>query len=534
MKIYIGLLVVVVVFLFSPAVIAAPEMVFVKGGCFEMGDTFGDGDDDERPVHEVCVDGFYIGKYEVTQGQWRAVMGSNPSSFQLGDNYPVDSVSWNDVQEFIEKLNKQSGMNYRLPTEAEWEYAARAGTTTKWYCGDDEGCLDSIAWYDANSGYEPHSVAKKQHNFFGLYDMSGNVWEWVEDDWHDTYNGAPEDGRPWIDEPRGPGRVYRGGSWGNTAWYCRSSIRYKVVPSYEGYVHGFRLVLPQTISKELQEDDQKRSPEATRDEKQKVRSEYGVKEVVKPQDQLVDNRITIKEFVKISAGEFLMGSPESDEMKGGDETPQHKVTIKNGFYMQKTEVTQGQWKEIMGNNPSLIQQGDDYPVDSVSWNDVQEFIEKLNKQSGMNYRLPTEAEWEYAARAGTTTKWYCGDDEGCLGSIAWYDANSDNKVRQTGKKQPNAWDLYDMSGNVWEWVEDDWHSSYTNAPKGGRVWIGKPRGAFRVLRGGGWISTARDCRSSKRAIDEPLIGNDDLGFRLVLPQAISKEKQEAKRQKQEK
>ncbi|MCP4408681.1 MAG: formylglycine-generating enzyme family protein, partial [Gammaproteobacteria bacterium] len=228
------------------------------------------------------------------------------------------------------------------------------------------------------------------------------------------------------------------------------------------------------------------------------------------------------EFIKISAGEFLMGAPKSDTMKWDGETPQHKVIIEEEFYMQETEVTQGQWKAVMGmgSNPSRSGQGDNYPVDSVSWNDVQEFIAKLNKQSGKNYRLPTEAEWEYAARAGTTTKWYCGDNESCLDSIAWYEANAERKTHLVGTKQPNKWGLYDMSGNVFEWVEDDWHDSYTDAPKVGNAWIDEPRGSRRVIRGGGWSGHAGSCRSSNRSRSGPSIDYYDLGFRLVLPQAI--------------
>ncbi len=226
-------------------------------------------------------------------------------------------------------------------------------------------------------------------------------------------------------------------------------------------------------------------------------------------------------FVEIPAGEFLMGAPKSDTMKLPIETPQHKVIIESAFYMQKTEVTQGQWKALMGSNPSNFKEGDSYPVESVSWNDVQEFITKLNKQSGKDYRLPTEAEWEYAAHAGTETKWYCGDDEGCLDSIAWYFANSENRTHPVGRKQANNWGLHDISGNVWEWCEDDWHGSYKDAPNDGGSWIDEPRGSGRVIRGGGWFSGARDCRSSGRGSYDPSNDGNLLGFRLVLPQVIS-------------
>ncbi len=234
------------------AVMVPERMVLIKGGCFDMGDILGGGDEDEKPVHKVCVDSFHIGKYEVTQGQWNEIMLENPSHFQNGDHYPVESISWYDIQVFLKKLKKLSGMNYRLPTEVEWEYAARAGTTTKRHCGDDEKCLASIAWYKDNSGGKTHPVGNKLPNSWDLCDMCGNVWEWVEDDWHDSYTDAPNDKKPWIDTPRGSERVIRGGGWHSLAEICRSSNRYPQVPSYVHDGLGFRLVLPQAISKEQQ------------------------------------------------------------------------------------------------------------------------------------------------------------------------------------------------------------------------------------------------------------------------------------------
>jgi formylglycine-generating enzyme required for sulfatase activity len=161
------------------------EFVAVPGGCFQMGDTFGDRESDEKPVHQVCVSDFSIGKYEVTQGQWKAVMDSNPSRFSsCGDNCPVESVSWDDAQQFIRRLNKQSSTSYRLPTEAEWEYAARSGGKREKYSGGND--VDAVAWYYGNSA-KTHSVGQKQPNGLGIFDMSGNVWEWCSD-WFGGYS----------------------------------------------------------------------------------------------------------------------------------------------------------------------------------------------------------------------------------------------------------------------------------------------------------------------------------------------------------
>jgi len=215
------------------------EMVFVKGGCYQMGDTFGDGDSNEKPVHEVCVDDFNIGKYEVTQGQWKAVMGNNPSYFKdCGDNCPVEQVSWNDIQDFITKLNNKTGKNYRLPTEAEWEYAARSGGKSEKYSGSND--IDSVAWYSSNSGSKTHPVGQKAANGLGIYDMSGNVEEWVNDCKDDNYyKSSPKD------NPKGPssdtGRVRRGGSWGYYSWGIRSVHRGWFYPVDRSYYLGFRL-----------------------------------------------------------------------------------------------------------------------------------------------------------------------------------------------------------------------------------------------------------------------------------------------------
>ena len=217
------------------------QMIFVKGGCYQMGDTFGDGDKDEKPVHNACVSDFYIGKYEVTQGQWQKVMGSNPSHFSsCGDNCPVEKVSWNDIQGFIRKLNSQTGKNYRLPTEAEWEYAARSGGKSEKYAGGND--VDSVAWYDGNSGSKTHPVGQKRPNGLGIYDMSGNVWEWCNDWYGEKYYGESP-----RDNPQGPGssstHVLRGGSWANNAQYARAAIRVGINPDSRGIGDGFRVAV---------------------------------------------------------------------------------------------------------------------------------------------------------------------------------------------------------------------------------------------------------------------------------------------------
>ena len=218
------------------------EMVRVEGGTFRMGATSEQGSDaegDKKPVHSVTLSGYYIGKTEVTQALWKAVMGSNPSSFK-GDNLPVECVSWDDCQEFIRKLNTMTGQNFRLPTEAEWEFACRGGNNSRGYKYSGSNNLGSVAWYDDNSGNKTHSVATKSPNELGIYDMSGNVWEWCSD-WYGDYSSDAQT------NPKGPvsgsGRVYRGGSWNCYVRGCRSSFRFYDSPTCRYYGLGLRLAL---------------------------------------------------------------------------------------------------------------------------------------------------------------------------------------------------------------------------------------------------------------------------------------------------
>ena len=209
-----------------------------------------------------------------------------------------------------------------------------------------------------------------------------------------------------------------------------------------------------------------------------------------------------------------MGSPANETGRYDDEGPVHHVTISKAFYLSKYEVTQKQWNEVMGDNPSHFK-GDDLPVEKVSWDDVQEFIKKLNeKESTDKYRLPSEAEWEYAARAGTTTRYSFGDDDSKLGEYAWYRENSGVKIHPVGKKGANPWGLYDMHGNVWEWVQDEWHNSYNSVPLNGSAWE-DGSGAFRIVRGGGWYNNAGLCWSAFRNRNDPGNRFNDLGFRLL-------------------
>ena len=215
------------------------------------------------------------------------------------------------------------------------------------------------------------------------------------------------------------------------------------------------------------------------------------------------------EFVLIPAGEFQMGSSDGDR----NEKPVHTVRLSRSFYLGQYEVTQAQWEAVMGNNPSQFKGDPSRPVETVSWDDVQEFIRRLHAKEGASrYRLPTEAEWEYAARAGSTTTYSFGNDVSQLGQYTWYAKNADGTTHPVGRLQPNAWKLYDMYGNVWEWVQD-WNGKYPSDPVTDPT--GPSAGSFRVDRGGSWYDDARFCRSANRHFGLPGLRYGLLGFRLL-------------------
>ncbi len=214
------------------------NMVYVSGGTFIMG---GDESSDQTPTHSVTLSSYYICKYEVTQALWRAVMGSNPSKFK-GDNLPVEQVSWNDCQTFINRLNSYTGRNFRLPTEAEWEFAARGGNYSRHYKYSGSNYIGDVAWYTDNSGNRTHPVGTKQANELGLYDMSGNVWEWCSD-WYGSYSSYSQSNP--TGATSGFGRVERGGNWCGLARYCCSSHRSYYAPGNSFDDLGLRLVLSQ-------------------------------------------------------------------------------------------------------------------------------------------------------------------------------------------------------------------------------------------------------------------------------------------------
>ena len=535
------------------------EMVLIPAGEFKMGspDSAKEANYWEKPQHRVRITKpFYLGKFAVTQEQWEAVMGNNPSKFK-GPKNPVETVSWEDCQKFLDKLNAKVGSKHGkfvLPTEAQWEYASRAGSTTRYYFGDDEKQLGEYAWYLPNSGNKSHPVGEKKPNAWGLYDMHGNVWGWCQDWYKDVYYKESP-----VDDPPGPtggsNRMVRGGSWLCPAWFCRSADRSYFEPGFRDPILGLR------VSLILAE-----AAEPTTAPTKQITNSIGMKLTLVP------------------SGEFMMGSKESAEETAAffnktcgedrrhavvfeNEHPQHRVRITRPFYLGTYHVTRGQFRQFVadthykteaetkekpgawGWSPHTkkdgfnekyswrsagFEQTDEHPVVCVSWDDAVAFCEWLSKKEGKTYRLPTEAEWEYACRAGTTTRYSSGDDPETLakvGNVA--DAAAKEKfpdwkytikandgyvfTAPVGCFKPNAFGLYDMHGNAWQWCADRhgvWY--YAKSP------VDDPTGSdsepLRVLRGGSWSESPGDARSAGRGGELHHTGANDLGFRVARTQ----------------
>ena len=515
----------------------AIEFVDVGAGEFQMGSDLWS--PRERPAHNVAITRpFQLGKHEITQAQWRTVMGGTPPSLSDG-NRPIENVSFEEVAAFIAKLNARGdGWTYGLPSDSEWEYAARAGgkdddvfsdtvkkTTQRrvrrasiqedasqagagspsgYYQSSTVGrnrteadalaeaelrpgkwieqsrdldldrmlvihtevqvvahwskkiltpWLSSRAWFLDNASNTTHAVGQKSANVWGFYDMHGNVNEWCA-------NG-----------------IVRGGSFRSRGNALRSTNRSSGSKAQDDL--GFRLYRTRV--------DAGTSTDAALS---KATPELSRRELI--------------EFANIPAGTFMMGSNLGDN----DEKPVHAVTISKAFEIGRYEVTQAQWQAVMLSNPSRYKDcGDSCPVELVSWDDAQEFLDRLNEwEDGYTYRLPTEAEWEYAARAGRS-------DEALP---SWYKGNSLEKTHPVGEKDPNAWGLYDMNGNVAEWCAD-FYGPYLSAsatdpvgaPAKGEAY-GRP-----VMRGCSYGSDAKDCRPEFRLYDDRDKKYKNVGFRLV-------------------
>ena len=471
-----------------------PEMVWLPGGTFTMGDEQSQ-EVDEKPAHKVALNHFAIGKYPVTFEEYdqfcEATKRDKPSDEGWGrERRSVINVSWDDVVQYCTWLSKQTGQDYRLLTEAQWEYACRAGSEKAYCFGDDEKQLGEYAWYASNTGTGTEPVGEKEPNDWGLHDMHGNVWEWVQD-WYGDYPSEPQSDPNGSES--GSDRVVRGGSWSRDAVDCRSAYRDNWQPGDRDDDVGFRLArlgplssYPFTLSPETP--------------------------VPGLRDKLKDDS-PAPLMAWLPGGTFTMGEYES---RNDDEKPAHEVSV-NAFSIGQYPVTFEEYDRFCEAtsrekpNDSSWGRGT-RPAIYVSWEHAAAYCEWLSEQTGAHYRLLTEAEWEYACRAGSGTRYSFGNDEQPLGNYAWYSENAESKTHPVGEKLPNDWHLYDMHGNVWEWVQD-WFGDYSKESQHNPS--GPETGSIRVIRGGSWRYGAGYCRSACRNWDESGDRDYGLGFRLA-------------------
>ena len=495
-----------------------PEMVVVPSGSFMMGSPADEPSryNNEGPQHRVTISKpFAVGKYEVTVGQFKkfAKETRHPNNewrnpgFSQSANHPVVGVSWEDAKTYVCWLSTKTGQNYRLLSEAEWEYVARAGTTTAYHFGPM--ILGNLANYDKKRDGTV-VVGSYPENAFGLHDVHGNVWEWVEDCWHNDYNGAPSDGSAWTSDCDDNRRVLRGGSCGSVPWNLRSAIRIECIARDRSLLSGFRIARTLTSKAGGAASKEIVSPHKS-GEKEDAPKQVG--------DTFRDCP-TCPEMVVVPSGSFMMGSPADERGRESEEGPQHRVTISKPFAVSKYEVTVGQFEEFANEtihrsnewrNPGFKQSAN-HPVVGVSWEDAQTYVYWLSMKTGQNYRLLSEAEWEYVARAGTTTAYHFGPM--ILGNQANYEEKKDGTV-VVGSYPANAFGLHDVHGNVWEWVEDCWYNDYNGAPLDGSAWTSDCDDNPRVLRGGCWVGIPMTLRSANRFKNFATSRNHFIGFRIA-------------------
>ncbi|RFC42715.1 MAG: Formylglycine-generating enzyme, required for sulfatase activity [Verrucomicrobia bacterium] len=464
--------------------------------------------------HEVTLtQGYWMARTETTAAQWRAIMGNNPSLFtDAGSDAPVEQVSWEEATKYAETLTAKiqaggllvDGWTLQLPTEAQWEYACRARTTAPHNV--DSAAVTDLAWIDENSGETTHPVAGKRPNAFGLHDMLGNVFEWCRD-WYQEDLGADPQTDP-QDAASGSDRVYRGGSWYDSAGYARSASRDWGNPSYRDGSLGFRLAAgpPSPASSPAKgASGDEGAPGVAKPPGSDAAPASRPSRPVQAREEEIAPGIKVR-FLYCPPGKFIMGE--------GAEA--HKVTLTQGFWLAETETTQGQWQAVMKANPSRFTTlGPEAPVEQVSWNDIAGkggFLTRIQSKAppGLQFSLPTEAQWEYACRAGTTTSYSWSDD------YVKGKANVDNDYGSTmpvKRFAPNPWGFYDLHGNVWEWCQDRYAKYFAGPatdPKGAAS------GSTRVYRGESWLNAAARARSSDRVRFTPDFRSTHLGFRLAL------------------
>ena len=571
-----------------------PEMAVVPSGTFEMGaqESERDSKSDERRVHSVTIDDpFAVGVYEVTFAEWEACKSDGGCGDRLPDDAnwgreqrPVIHVSWDDAQGYVQWLSRKTEKRYRLLSEAEWEYAARAGAETAYSWGDGIGlnqanCRGCGSQWD---GLGTAPVGSFDANKWGLYDMHGNVREWTEDCWNENNAEAPRDGRAWK-HGICSWRAIRGGAWFVGPSRLRVANRGALRADRRGNALGFRVaraLIPKAISDQslvvgrdvtlnllehfvddgtlaytVSSSDERvdervvdwsvtdsvltlmpvaeghatvtvtaQNPNGTLAEEQMfavtvVASERLGKQV----GENFRDCLECPKMVVVPSGRFWMGAPESEQDSRPDERPQHVVSIAAPFAVGVYEVTFAEWiacKSVGGCGDRLPDDAnwgrEQRPVIHVSWDDAQAYVQWLSRKTEMPYRLLSEAEWEYAARAGTTSMYSWGyvighNRANCRG------CGGDKLGKGTvpvGSFDANKWGLYDMHGNVREWTEDCWNGDYAGVPRDGSAWKHGDC-SLRAIRGGAWFVGPLRLRAANRGALHIGRRGNAVGFRVA-------------------
>ena len=578
------------------------DLVLVEGGTFTMGATpdlmaLAQYDSDELPAHKVTLDSYYMGKYEVTQELWIEIMGTNPSQMIRKNECPVDGISYLQCLEFVKKLNERTGMRFSLPTEAQWEYAARGGNKSQGFLYSGSNDATEVGWVEENMvEFGQHPGGEKAPNELGIYDMTGNVNEWCSD----IYGPYPEEPQtnPTGAEPSGSSALYvvRGGSFlVQSARWCRNTKRISYPDTYAQMDIGMRLVLKDpasgpdpepeitapvvvtgqvsdvtdisaTASLTIASDggaavtvcgivwDEEPNPTedlstkitfdgseanytcqltglnagttyyyrayATNEAGTAYGNEYSfTTESSSESTMSVDVNGIVIDLILVEGGTFTMGAtPDLIKLAkyDEDELPAHEVTL-DSYYMGKYEVTQELWIEIMGANPSMMIKKDECPVDGMNYLQCLEFIKKLNERTGMHFSLPTEAQWEYAARGGNKSKGFLYSGSNDPTEVGWVGENmAEFGQHPGGGKAPNELGIYDMTGNLNEWCLD-YYGPYPAEPQTNPTGAEDNEYTLRVVRGGAFhLDSAGYSRNTKRQSYPENYSVLDIGLRLVL------------------
>ena len=550
---------------------ASFKMIRVEGGTFMMGSN--SGKSNEKPVHEVTLSPYYIGETEVTQALWKAAGCFNRSHYK-GSKLPINDAIFVECQDFVKRLNVLTGYHFSLPTEAQWEFAARGGNESEGYqyAGSDD--IGSVAWYKDNSnvgGTRVHEPATKQPNELGIFDMSGNVEEMCQDK-YGAYSGeAQVDPENPITQDGDNNCVIRGGSCYATDTDCRVTVR-SLYSNYDRTDNGLRLALRDSLPVALgvSEDNVemfeghvatvsitngKGSYHAKSSDENVAawyidnttlyivamwsgtatitiwddQSDLQAEVLVRVGKECTVGDVTFK-MMPVEGGTFMMGNTWEQGVSGvnGNEIPEpvHEVTL-SSYSIGQTEVTQELWTAVMGYNPSYVDQYDNFinplgPVEKMSWDECMEFITRLNVMTGLTFRLPTEAEWEFAARGGNRSKHYRYPGSRYLNEVAWNEDNANhwqggglNGPQTVALLLPNELGLYDMGGNVRELCQD-WFGPYSAEPQTNPT--GPETGDKRVTRGGSFADDGNECCCASRGhtYEWPFEGGNLLGFRLAM------------------